>query len=93
MSYPYTTMEIDGHTCWFNAQGDQVAHYPDMLLHALLTRTVEQAQGEGIITEETAARLDQLMLAAWPMQSTESAEEFNARCALVEEFRQAGLLA
>jgi len=93
MAAPYTTQEMDGHTVWFNARGEQVAHYPDMLLHTVLRRTLEASEASGLLTAEQAALLETAMIDAWPMQADDSAEQFNARHRLVGLFRLAGLLA
>jgi hypothetical protein len=92
MPPPYTTQVMDGITVWVNAQGDQVVHYPDMLLHTLLVRTLDQAERARAVPERVLVRLAQGVIAAWPRHVADTAEQFNARWALIEDFRSAGLL-
>jgi len=89
----YTAQIIHGETVWFNERGEHVAHYPDMLLHDVLQRTLEQAERTQRITEEAATILEARLLEAWPMQADDSAPQFNARVAAIDAFRQAGLIA
>ncbi len=86
------TQDIDGDTVWFNDRGEQVAHYPDMLLHSLLCRTLEQAEATGRVSDAQAVLLEHEMQAAWPLQADDSAAQFTARQRLVELFRLAGLV-
>jgi hypothetical protein len=89
---PYSTEIIDGQPVWFNARGEQVAHYPEMLLHGLLVRTLEQAEAAGRLTDDDASRLTDCLVSAWPMDCEDTPAQFSARSACLEAFRRAGLL-
>ncbi len=94
---------VDGDECWFNDEGELIAHYPEMILAGVLCRilnSVTQQFVHGVMVESnqltlpepTIDHLQDLIDKAWPIISRDTPEQYDARLKVVKAFREENLL-